>query len=358
MSDAAVQAPEVATAPPQAAPQDASSQGLKDALTDPLQRSALGGGPGGAASPTPPSAPRPEDSLSAAATLTTPEFGKFAVAMAAIGVDATGAQVAWTTVVEQLLQAGAAVDAVSSEKNGRKVVNLASDGFKKLMGEYQLPKQLDDAFESLVAKDMAGKTVALWSGPAAKTAAAKSGKADIFLEGTPLGKPFDESGLPKGLPAGTLYWALVSRAYAQKLADHAAEVEFAGFVDSNTVESGNIAAEVELPIVGKAVEEAGKTVTWHAAAAEKDPKVWAEGKHIQTRSGQQLTSEPGFWTSGEDRGAVIKTAKASHKAYTDDQAGLAVQMDAGSATAGADVAATAAKGTSGPSSKLPHLSAI
>ena len=326
MPGPATHAPAATATSSKTGPASASSagSGLSDSLADPLATSTLGGPPGGGAPPPPPAAGGRPGGLTASSTLATPEFGKFAAAMADIGVDAVGAQAAWTTVVDQLIQAEAAMDAVSTDMGGWKRADLASEGFKKLMSEYQLPKQLDDAFERMIAQDMAGKTVALWSGAAAKTAAGKSGKAQVFLEGTPLGKPFDESGLPKGVPSGTLHWASVSRAYAQKLADHAEEVNFAGFVDSNTVESGNIAAEVEIPIVGKAVEKAGKKITWHAAAAEKDAKVWAQGKQIQTSGGAVLTSEPGFWTSGEDRGAVIKKAKESHKAFTDDAAATAV----------------------------------
>jgi hypothetical protein len=332
-------APTTTTAPP-------SAGGGATQLSDDLRKSELrdnvagkgdgapsskgGGAPtGGGANPggdKGAGAPAPSKSVTVEETKLTPNFVAFQKAMAEINAG-DAAEQAWETVVSQLIAAESALDAVStmgvgSDGTPKMVLDLASSGFKTLMEDYQLPTALVQSFDDEV-KGIKGKRVALWSGAAAKAAAAKSGKADVFLEGTALGKPFDQSNLPKNVPSSSLHWASISRAYAMRLAAHVTEVDFVGFVDDKTRETGNIAAEVELPIISEALKTVkDKNITWYAAAAEGS-KEWAEGKDIYLQNGTML-AKGGFWLvqgsdSNTDRGAAIKTAKASFKALEKDR---------------------------------------
>lgn len=243
--------------------------------------------------------------IDAAKTLTSEQFRLFKTTMAELDLEEASTEI-WMETVEQLL---AVTDAYNMAPKDGRWIDLSSDAFKKLVHDFQVPQKISAAFDRQVG-DMTGQTVALWSGNVAKQAAAESGKTDVFLEGTPLGKAFDKSGLPSEVQASMVLWAGISEAYANKLADQAEVVDWVGFVDWSTRGSGNIAAEIELPVVRSAIENASKTAAWHGAANKQD-KVWWPG---EIRVGEQvLTQENGFWQIGTDRPAIIAASVAKYE---------------------------------------------
>jgi phage-related protein len=248
--------------------------------------------------------------ITAAETLKTENFAKFKVTMAEIGVDELGAQHIWIQIVEQLF--AVEEDYLKTLDPATKRVKMADLAFQKLVSEFKVPKALDEAFDRQVGA-MDGKRVALWSGPAAKDAAAQSGRTDVFLEGTPFGQAFDKAGLPKNVPSSWFLWASISKAYATKLAANVDKVTWVGFVAHDTVQSGNIAAEIEMPAVRDALAAHSKTVTWFGAATE-DGKNWSGKKELKAAD-ETLTKEPGFWDIGPDRAGVIGVSAAQWEKF-------------------------------------------
>jgi hypothetical protein len=242
------------------------------------------------------------------ATLETKNFATFASTMAEMGL-APAAEEIWLHTVRQLFQSEDQYKKATDAKTAR--IKLADAGFKKLVNEFQVPDKILKAFEAQTGK-MKGKRVALWSGRPAKGAAATSGKADVFLEGTPLGQAFDKSGLPKEVPATMVLWAAISKAYAKHLAANVKRVSFVGFVGHDTPASGNIAAEIELPEVMTAIEAEKKSITWMGAAT-KDGSGWAN--EILSANGKVLTEQKGFWAVGGDRAQVVAESAEKWKLY-------------------------------------------
>jgi hypothetical protein len=269
-------------------------------------------GKGGAAATAP--APEPLSPTAVADSLKSEHYKKFVEAMAPLKMEEKAVEGIWTDAMKEVVKShdrAAAAEGGPIDLKSKDLI-MSAEGYQKLVQEYKVPQALRAAFKAEVDALPQDSKVALWSGTTAKEAAAKSGYT--FLEGTPLGKPFNDSGIP--IPGATVHWAAISKAYAETLGDAAQKLQFVGFVDAATRGGSNIAKDVELPALAPKLEKAEKSVEWRGAASILDSKAWV-GQNDVFLSGRKLTKEPGFWAIGKDRQAVINASKEPYEALVE-----------------------------------------
>jgi Domain of unknown function (DUF4157) len=212
------------------------------------------------------------------------------------------AQEIWLKVVEALQKTDAAYKAAPTDaKSGRK--DLAADGFKKIMAEFD---PITDALKPYMEKWTKGKkSWAFWSGKPSVELAKKH--AEVCLEKSALGGLFDNINISGGWDIQM--WASLSKAYASHAATNIGGAHFSGFVGMGSSADQSIFNKIEQPtFVGMLSEKQKVTlkIDWYAAAG--DPEKEMKTPDYRFKAG----AVDGVYAEGE-RPAMVEQAERENK---------------------------------------------
>jgi Domain of unknown function (DUF4157) len=208
----------------------------------------------------------------------------------------------WLQVVTQLQATDEAYKAAPTAKPGSPRKDMAADGFKKIMKDFE---PITAALSPMMEKFSQGKKVwAFWSGTGACDVAKANSEA--CLEKSALGHLFDGININGGWDIQM--WASLSKAYATHAAKDASSKTYRGFVGRGSSQEASIFNQVEQPQFVSMLndkEQATLKITWYSVA--QDPK--NEKQADMTCNGGGF---PGTMGSG-DRGGMVADAEKKNE---------------------------------------------
>jgi hypothetical protein len=243
--------------------------------------------------------------------LKSPEYAKFKGRFLAMAKDLAmpggeaAAQELWLKVVTALQATDAGYKAAPSDaKSGRK--DLAADGFKKIMAEFD---PITAALKPYMEKYAHGKkSWGFWSGKPSVELAKKH--AEVCLEKSALGSLFDNINISGGWDIQM--WASLSKAYATHAAEHVGDAKFTGFVGLGSSAEQSIFNKIEQPQFVGMLSEKQKIdlkIDWYAGACNPEN---INQPDYRFKAG----SLDGVYAKG-DRAAMVDKAETENKRRID-----------------------------------------
>jgi hypothetical protein len=221
-----------------------------------------------------------------------------------VGVSDAECENVWKAIVTKLIASQEQFKKIPLADKARGFIQLSSTAYQELAADVST---VAGALSKYMDEDTKNKKIwAFWSGAGAKEAAKGSGLAEVYLEGTAFGAPFEGvKEFVSGNPAlNIVVWGAFSSAYAQKAAESLEGRSFLGFVGPGADRTESVFMQVEQPTFEDLCKQKhGLTqappITWYGVAINEDWKWDAE----------YAGNPKGFVLSGGDRGACAAAAK-------------------------------------------------